>query len=455
MAHEDSGSEPIGSLADLAGWFAGGEKPHAAWRIGTEHEKIPFRKKDLNPVPYEGPDGIRALLEGLAARTGWKPVLEGDHPIALVAADGSAISLEPGGQFELSGAPVADLHATNAETMQHIADSKAVAEKLGIDFLDLAVNPIWRREQIPQMPKGRYRIMTAYMPKVGTMGLDMMYRTATVQTNLDFASEADMVAKMRVALALQPVATALFANSPFSDGKPNGYLSLRSRIWLDTDANRTGMLDFVFQDGFGYQHYADWALTVPMYFVRRNGVYHDATGASFKDFLAGKLATLPGVQATMDDWVDHLSTLFPEVRLKRYLEMRGADVGPSERIVALSALWTGLLYDPQALDSAWQLVKTWSSEQRQTLRRDAPRLGLKAVVGGRPVLDIARDMLALARTGLTRRSVKNAAGQDESLYLDPLDRIVAHGQSPAEDLLDCYRSAWNGSLEPAFSERVF
>jgi len=456
MARDVSDTTPIGARAELVEWIAQGEKPREMWRLGTEHEKIPFYRIDASPVPYEGEKGIRALLEGMQDRTGWSPILEDDCPIGLFdEAGGGAISLEPGGQFELSGAPLRTLHETAQETAQHLGDAKAVGEKLGIGFLTLGMSPLWTRAETPVMPKKRYRIMTSYMPKVGSLGLDMMYRTSTVQVNMDYASEADMVKKLRVSLALQPIATAIFANSPFTEGKLNGYLSMRSHIWLDTDKDRTGMMAFAFEEGFGYERYVDWALDVPMYFVKRDATYHDVAGASFRDLLAGRLAQLPGERATRSDWANHVSTLFPEVRLKRYLEMRGADVGGPEHIVALSAFWAGLLYDDAALDGAWDLVKSWSAEQRERLRADVPKLALRATVAGRNVQDIARDALALSREGLRRRACLDGSGQDETKHLTYAEEIVASGRTPAERLLEQYHGAWGGSVLPAFHERVF
>ena len=456
MARDVSDAEPIGSRRELVDWIAAGEKPKAQWRLGTEHEKVPFYRDGLGPVPYEGGRGIRALLEGLAGLNGWEPILEGDRPIGLADdVHGGAISLEPGGQFELSGAPVCTLHETARETAEHVAQAKQVAGPLGIEFLTLGMSPLWTRVQTPVMPKARYRIMTEYMPKVGTRGLDMMYRTATVQVNLDFASEADMVKKMRVAIALQPIATALFANSPFTDGRPNGYLSMRSEIWRDTDNARAGMVPFVFEEGFGYEAYVEWALDVPMYFIKRGGTYHDVAGSSFRDLLAGRHPARPGEVATRSDWANHVSTLFPEVRLKRYLEMRGADVGGPEMITALSAFWVGLLYDSAALDQAWQLVRGWSAEDRERLRADVPRHALRASVAGRTVQDVARDALAIAHAGLKARGFADEAGRDESRHLAPLDAIAATGRTPAEMLLERYHGAWHGSVEPAFREYVF
>jgi glutamate--cysteine ligase len=456
MARDVSDATPIGTRSELIDWIAGGEKPRSAWGLGTEHEKIPFYAADAAPVPYEGERGIRALLEGLAGQNGWQPIIEDDHPIGLFDEHGGgAISLEPGGQFELSGAPVATLHETALETQEHIRQVKSVGERLGISFLTLGMSPLWSRGETPVMPKARYRIMTDYMPKVGTLGLDMMYRTATVQVNLDYGSEADMVKKLRVSLALQPIATALFANSPFTDGKPNGYLSRRSEIWRHTDNDRAGMIPFAFEEGFGYERYVDWALDVPMYFVKRGSTYHDVAGASFRDLLAGRLEQLPGERATRSDWANHVSTLFPEVRLKRYLEMRGADVGPQDRIVALSAFWVGLIYDDASLAAAWDLVKDWSAQDRERLRADAPKHALKAEVAGRTVRDVARDALAISRAGLAARARKDASGKDEARYLEPIEEIAQSGVTAAEKLLEHYHDRWRGSVLPAFKECVF
>jgi glutamate--cysteine ligase len=305
------------------------------------------------------------------------------------------------------------------------------------------------------MPKGRYRIMTAYMPKVGKLGLDMMYRTCTVQTNLDFSSEADMVKKLRVGLALQPVATALFANSPFTEGKLNGYLSFRSEIWRDTDPDRTGMLPWAFEPGMGFERWVDYALDVPMYFVKRGDKYIDVAGQSFRDLMAGKLALLPGERATLSDWANHLTTIFPEVRLKRYLEMRGADAGPRRRLTSLPAFWVGLLYDDVSLDAAWDLVKGWSAEERQTLRGDVPKLALRAQVRGRSVRELAAACLDLAHRGLARRKRLDIGGRDETRHLETLDDIVARGVTPAEELIEKFTGEWGGSVEPVFTEQAY
>ena len=456
MARDVSDATPIGTRSELIEWIAGGEKPRSAWGLGTEHEKIPFYAADATPVPYEGERGIRALLEGLAGQNGWQPIIEDDHPIGLFDEHGGgAISLEPGGQFELSGAPVATLHETALETQEHIRQVKSVGERLGISFLTLGMSPLWSRGETPVMPKARYRIMTDYMPKVGRYGIDMMYRTCTVQTNLDFSSEADMVKKLRVSLALQPVATALFANSPFTEGKPNGFLSFRSEIWRDTDNARSGMLPWAFEPGMGFERWVDYALDVPMYFIKRGDDYIDVAGSSFRAFFDGRNNSLPGQRPTLSDWANHLSTIFPEVRLKRYLEMRGADGVPWGRLPALPAFWVGLLYDNASLDAAWDIVKTWTAAERQSLRDDVPRLGFKAKVGNRYVFEIAKECLALAHAGLRRRGRLDHFGRDESRYLEPLDRIIDCGRSPAEEMLEKFSGPWRGSVEPAYDEYAF
>ena len=460
MARDVTDETPIASRDELVDWFAVGCKPASEYRLGTEHEKFPFYIKDHSPVPYEGRAatgqcGVRALLEGMRDITGWSAIEDAGHIIGLFEEGGGAISLEPGGQFELSGAPLETLHQTASELDLHLSQVKQVAARHGIGFLGLGMSPEWTLAQTPVMPKSRYRIMSNYMPKVGSRGLDMMYRTCTVQVNLDFSSEADMVRKLRVSLALQPLATALFANSPFTEGRPNGRLSERSEIWRDTDNHRSGMLAFAFEDGMGFDRYVDYALGVPMYFVKRGATYHDVAGADFRHLLDGKLDALPGERATMSDWANHLSTIFPEVRLKRYLEMRGADVGSRNHIVALSAFFVGLLYDGAALDAAWDLVKGWSAQDRQTLRDAVPVHGLGASIAGRKLSDIARDALAISRSGLARRRHLDAAGNDEATFLDLLDDRVARGRVDAQDWLERYRTAWGGSVDPIFTEAAY
>jgi glutamate--cysteine ligase len=455
MARDSNDTTPLTTRAELIDWFAAGEKPRERFAIGTEHEKIPFYRDDRSPVPYGGERGIRALLEGLAAETGWEPILDLGNIIGLSAEEGGAISIEPGGQFELSGAALPDVHATAAELATHLAATKRVADPLGIGFLTLGMSPKWRRDETPVMPKSRYKIMAGYMPKVGSLGLDMMLRTATVQVNLDFASEADMVRKMRASLALQPVATALFANSPFTDGRPNGFLSRRSEIWRDTDPDRTGMLPCAFDAGFGYEAYVDWLLDMPMYFVKRGDTYHDVSGASFRDLMAGTLPQLPGEYATVSDWANHASTAFPEVRLKRFLEMRGADVGDPGMIAAQAAFWAGLLYDEAALDAALDFVKGWSPANREAARATAPRLGLATPVANTTLGVVAAEALAIARAGLRARGRRDAEGRNESVYLQPLEAIVAAGRTRAEDWLADYEGRWGSCIRPAFSECVF
>ncbi len=434
--------------------FAKGEKPPERWRIGTEHEKFVYALNDHRAPSYDEVGGIRDLLMALT-EFGWTPVLESGKVIALNGSDGS-VSLEPAGQFELSGAPLENLHQTCAETGRHLEQVLKIGERFGIGFLGMGMWPDKTRAELPTMPKGRYAIMLRHMPRVGSMGLDMMLRTCTIQVNLDYQSEADMVKKFRVGLALQPLATALFANSPFTEGKPNGMLSYRSHIWSDTDPARTGMLPFVFEDGFGYERYADYALDVPMYFVYRDGKYIDAAGFSFRDFLKGELSALPGELPTTDDWNDHLSTAFPEVRLKSFLEMRGADGGPWNRICALPAFWVGLLYDQGALDAAWDLVKGWSMEERELLRSSVPKLALDAPLpGGGTLRDIAGQVLDISHAGLAARARLDAGGSNETGFLDPLREIVRTGKVPAQTLLDRYHGAWNGDVSKIYEEMRF
>ena len=456
MAESAADDRPL-TFEDLVAWFDEGSKPKSDWRVGAEHEKFVFRLGTHDPVAYAPapPEqgGIKALLDGLT-RFGWTPVNEAGAVIALERGKAN-VSLEPGGQFELSGAPLETIHDICEETGQHLTEVKTVADELGVGFLGLGYTPIWRRDQVPVMPKGRYKIMREYMPKVGGMGLDMMFRTCTVQANLDFGSEADMVAKFRVSLALQPVCTALFANSPFKEGKPSGFLSARANVWTDTDPDRTGMLDFVFADGFGFETYANYALNVPMYFAKRGDRYIDLSGRSFRDFMDGKLAELPGERPSIKDWADHTTTIFPEVRLKQYLEMRGADSGPWSALCALPALWMGIFYDSAALAAAWDLCKHWKIEDHERLRADVARLGLKAQIAGRSVQDVARDMLAIAREGLKRRNRLSGGMVDETNYLSQLDEIADSGITQAERLLDLYNGPWAGDVSKVFESHAY
>lgn len=439
MSIPQEGGGPIEDPGQLVEYLAAGCKPRARWRIGTEHEKFGFLTDTHAPLPYDGPRSIRALFEGLSARFGWTPVREGAAIIGL-ARNGANISLEPGGQFELSGAPLADLHATRAELENHLAEVAELAGPMGVGFMGLGAAPVWRHDEMPMMPKGRYRLMTDYMGRVGTHGTQMMYRTCTVQVNLDFDSEADMVLKMRVALALQPVATALFASSPFFEGRPNGHRSWRSRIWRSLDDARTGMLPFAFEPGFGFERYVDWVLDVPMYFVYREGRYINALGQSFRDFLKGRLPALPGEVPTLSDWADHLTTVFPEARLKRYIEMRGADAGPLGNLVALPAFWTGLIYDADALGAAWEIARGWDAATREGLRVAASEAGLAGSAGGVSLRDVAARVLDLSRAGLVAR------GLGEEVHLAPLQAIVASGRTRADDLLAAYAGDWGGDI---------
>ncbi len=452
---ETGGADPIiESRDDLLAIFAGGEKPQEAWRIGTEHEKFVYRRTDYGAPSYDEPGGIRDLLLAMT-RFGWRPVEENGRVIALSGPDGT-ISLEPAGQLELSGAPLENLHQTCAEAGRHLAQVKEVGDEFGVGFLGLGMWPDKARADLPVMPKGRYRIMLDYMPKKGNLGLDMMLRTCTIQVNLDYKSEADMAAKFRVGLALQPLATALFASSPFTEGRPNGFRSFRSHIWSDTDPDRTGMLPFVFEDGFGYERYLDYALDVPMYFIFRDGRYIDVAGRSFRDFLDGRLPELPGEKPRRTDFNDHLSTIFPEVRLKTFLEMRGADGGKWARICALPALWVGLLYDGGALDAAWDQVKHWTTPQREALRSAVPREGLQARTPDGETLQVFGErILDIAETGLAARGRLNASGDNETGFLAALREVLASGEAPADRLLRRYRSEWSGDVSHVYDEESF
>jgi glutamate--cysteine ligase len=457
MARDTTDSRPIEDVGELVGYLAAGNKPRDKWRIGTEHEKFPFYVDGHAPVPYGGERGIRALLEGMQRTLGWDPILDDGRVIGLVEPTGQgAISLEPGGQFELSGAPLETIHQTCREGNAHLAQVREIAEPLGIRFLGLGGSPKWRLAETPKMPKSRYDIMTRYMPKVGTKGLDMMYRTCTIQVNLDFESETDMRRKMQVGLKLQPLATALFANSPFTDGEPNGLQSWRGEIWTDTDNQRSGLLPFCFSPNFGFADYVDWALDVPMYFVIRDGRYHDMTHLTFRQFMEGVAHnSIPDGLPTMGDWANHLSTLFPDVRLKRFLEMRGADGGPWRRICALPAFWVGLLYDAAALDAAETLTADWTFEEVRALRAAVPAEGIAAEFRGTSLRDIGREVLTIARDGLKARARKNRDGYDETTFLSTLDEVVARGTTSAEEMLQAYHSRWGGSIEPVFLEYAY
>jgi len=453
MSIPQSAGGPIGSRDDLVRYLADGCKPKAEWRIGTEHEKFVYDLKTREPLKYEGTPGIRALLEGMQ-RFGWEPVKEGETVIGLTQKDAS-ISLEPGGQFELSGAPLKSVHETCTEVNTHQDELRLVAAEVGAGAMGCGYAPTWSLAEMPQMPKGRYAIMRPYMKKVGALGEEMMFRTCTVQVNLDFASEADMVKKFRVGLALQPVATALFANSPFREGKPNGFLSYRSQIWTDVDNDRAGMLPWVFEDGMSFERYVDYALDVPMYFVYRDGKYIDVAGRSFRDFLAHRIPEVKHIEPELSDWADHLTTIFPEVRLKRFLEMRGADGGTWRRICGLPALWVGIFYDQTALDAAWDFVKDWTAEEREAMRDAVPRLAFKTPFRKTSVWELAHRMLEISAEGLKRRAQHDAVGMTEEGFLVPLRELVSRGYTRAEELLQCYRTDWGKDLSPLFAEYNF
>jgi glutamate--cysteine ligase len=454
MARDTTDQTPLTSVSELSAYLAQGPRPRQDFRIGTEHEKFAFFRTDNSPVPYFGEASISALLKGMEAKLGWEPILDGENIIGLGEQSGmGAISIEPGGQFELSGAPVENIHQTCRESNQHLAVLREIAEPMGIRFLGIGGSPKWTLAETPRMPKSRYDIMTRYMPKVGSKGLDMMYRTCTIQVNLDFSSEADMAAKMRVSMKLQSIATALFASSPFTEGKPNGLVSWRGDIWRDTDNQRSGVLPFVFKPDFGFADYVEWALDVPMYFIVRDGKYHDCTHVTFRQFMNGALRQeVTDWEPTMGDWTNHLSTLFPDVRLKRFLEMRGADGGPWRRICALPAFWVGLLYDDTALADAETLTADWTVEDVIAMRDAVPAKGLKAEIKGKSVLDVAREAVAISKAGLKARARLNGEGQDESIFLQPLDEVLAKKTTMADDLLSLYHGRWNGSVDPVFEE---
>jgi glutamate--cysteine ligase len=452
MSVPQSAGGPIQSRADLVAHIAAGAKSRSDWRIGTEHEKFVYALKDHKPLPYDGRPGIRVLLEGMK-RFGWQPIMEGEHIIGL-SQDGAALSLEPGGQFELSGAALKTVHETCAEVNTHRHQVREVCAEIGAGCLGVGFAPTWALAEMPVMPKGRYDIMRRYMPKVGGYGLEMMFRTCTVQGNFDFGSEADMVKKFRVALALQPVATALFANSPFREGRANGFLSYRSHIWTDVDNARAGMLPFVFEDGFGFERYVDYALDVPMYFVYRDGRYIDVAGKAFRDFLAGRVPELRGVTPMRSDWADHLTTIFPEVRLKSYLEVRGADGGTWRRICGLPALWAGLLYDQTALDAAWDMVKDWSCEEREAMRAAVPVLAFKTPFRNTNVLELGRRMLSIATHGLEARASAERMPSEKG-FLEPVQELVDRGSTRADELLALYKGEWKGDLCRLFESYNF
>lgn len=451
MSIPQSGEGFIENPEQMVEYLASGCKPKSDWRIGTEHEKFGYCKDTLKPLPYSGERSILTVLEGLRDEYGWAPILEAGNLIGL-SKNGANVSLEPGGQLELSGAPLETIHETCDEVNTHLREVRSVADRVGVGFIGLGAAPTWHHEDMPVMPKGRYKLMTDYMDRVGSMGKSMMYRTCTVQVNLDFASEADMVQKMRVALALQPVATALFANSPFFEGKLNGHQSWRSRIWRDLDADRTGMLPFVFENGFGFEAWVDYALDVPMYFVYRDGKYLNALGQSFRDFLKGQLPALPGQIPTLGDWADHLTTIFPEARVKKFIEMRGADGGPWRRLCALPAFWVGLCYDQTSLDAAWDLVKSWDAETRENLRIAASQNGLNASVEGINLSNVAKEVVALAHHGLEARERQGANGllANETHFLNALHDTLASGKSPADELVDLYNTEWQQDVVPIF-----
>ena len=447
----------ITDTSQLVDWVAAGAKPKSTWRIGTEHEKILFHRADFSPVAYEGEDGVGALLQSLCAHIGDKarPIVEKGHIIGLKDGEGGSVTLEPGGQLELSGAPLVNLHQTCAETGRHLKHMRAVTTALGLGMLGIGYQPKWGRDDIPWMPKGRYKIMRNYMPKVGRFGLDMMLRSCTVQVNLDYADEVDMRRKFRTSLALQPVATALFANSPFRDGKPSGLLSTRAEAWTDTDNARCGVPACVFDPAFGYEQWIDYILDVPMYFLHRGEDYIDVAGQSFRDYLASCLAGFEGMPPNMADFEDHITTAFPEVRLKQFIEMRGADSGPWANICALPALWVGILYDDEALAEAEALSAHITADDVMNARLSVATNGLNGQLAGADVYHLAARLLEIATAGLRRRGICDDGGNDETGFLQPLKTIIETRKTPAEVMLDLYRQDWDGEIDQVFTANQY
>jgi glutamate--cysteine ligase len=456
MSIPQSGGGLIESYGQLAEYLRAGCKPIKDWKIGTEHEKFGFVNDNFLPLPYDGQCSIKAMLEGLRDKYNWSEILEENNIIGLTK-DGANVSLEPGGQLELSGAPLDSIHETCDEVNQHLKEVKSIADDLGAGFFGLGAAPEWSHEDMPMMPKGRYKLMTDYMGRVGTHGTQMMYRTCTVQVNLDFSSEQDMIKKMRVGLALQPIATALFANSPFFEGKLVNHKSWRSRIWRDLDEDRTGMLPFVFEEGFGFEAWTEYVLDVPMYFVYRDGKYIDALGQSFRDFLDGKLPALPGERPKISDWADHLTTVFPEARVKQFIEMRGADGGPWRKLCALPAFWVGLMYDQNSLDSAWDICKNWDANTREEMRIAASEEGIAAKTNGLSLLDLARELIDISRAGLKNRARPGNGGlvPDECHFLNAIEEVIETGKSPACELIDKYNNEWQKDLKNVYRDCAY
>jgi len=434
---------PVGSVADLVAFARAGEKPRAEWRVGTEHEKIGLLASGPRPLPYEGENGIEGILAAAARETGWSEVRESGRLIALEG-DGASITLEPGGQLELSGAPLRTVFETRAELTRHLDVIRRVSEPRGVVWVALGAHPFHDVHETPNVPKARYTVMRRYLPAHGELALHMMHLCATVQANFDYASEADMAAKLRTAMGVSPLVSALFANSPLHLGKPSGYVSRRVHVWRHVDPDRCGMLPFVFEPGFGYAQYVEWALDVPMFFVLHDGAYRPVNGFSFRRYLA---EGHEGKRATLQDWNLHLTTLFPEVRLKQFLEVRGADAGTPEMTCALPALWKGILYDARACDEAWQLVADWSFSEREASLEEVARRGLGARVAGRPVLPLARELVEISRRGLARIADGGDGAPDERGFLDPLAALAERGRSPGDEVLARWEGAWRGSPE--------
>lgn len=435
--------------SQLIEFFARQCKPQDQWKIGIEFERFAYDKKKLKPLPYSGRTSTTTFLQELAKKYNWQPVMEGQNIIALKR-DQQSITLEPGGAIELSGAPLPSVHHCCKSVNIHMQETADIGEQLGVGFLTLGFDPKWNRGDFTWVPKSRYDIMREYMPRVGNMGIDMMQRTATVQVNLDYASESDMVQKSRIGLALQPIIGAIFSNSPFMNGRVSGFQSYRNYVWLDTDAARTGDLPFMFDGDGGFEKYVDYLLDVPMYFVLRDGQYIDATGQSFRDFMVGKLPALPGEFATIEDWQNHTTCVFPIVRLKPWIEMRGADGGSWQYLCALPALWTGLLYDVDAQQATTDLIKDWAADERRSLHLDTPKAGLQTKFRRGTVANIAKQILTIAEHGLQRRNFRDKNGADETYFLDPLKEILDSGKTQSDLLIEKFQGEWGGKIDRIF-----
>jgi glutamate--cysteine ligase len=442
--------QPVRDVAELVHYVAAGAKPEADWRVGTEYEKVGVLEESGVAAPFSGKRGIETVLEMLAERFGWQPKRERGRIIALTGRLAN-ITVEPGGQLELSGEQCASIHCAHQELMEHIREVVTVGTDVGIVFLGLGIQPVSRVEAIEWVPKRRYEIMGPYMAQVGTLGQRMMKQTATVQANFDFGDERDAMRKFRVAMGLVPLISAMFANSSISEGRLNGFMTLRGHIWTDTDSARSGMLAFAFSPDAGIEDYVNYALDVPMYFIIRNGDYIE-THRTFRQFLTEGWGQ---ERATLEDWALHLTTLFPEVRLKRYLEVRSADSQPPEMMLALPALLKGILYEPDSLQGAWDLIRSWTWPERVEIYRAAHREGLHARIRRIPLADLARELVEIGASGLRRQNQLNDHGDDERIYLHRLEELVRAGKSLGRSLAELWDGPWNHDVQRLIAHTTY